>query len=205
MYSSQTPPFIRGEAQEGPSKRQPMQTRPGAKNASTGPARCPSQEVPATRCFSRRGPSASCCGCVVGKGFGGRRGGKQGTLCTELALIWSIPRTLLSVRSWAYLSWLLPCSEAAPAGPPSLGGWAGRRGFPLICRPGAGGAWPFVDLPLPLHPGEGSDSRANRAPGLCLLQNSQTQDRAGPGPKWKLERQPLHTEEFQVTAQRRGC
>lgn len=69
----------------------------------------------------------------------------------ELALIWSIPRMLLSVRSRTYSSWLLPCSEAAPSGPPSVHCWAGRGEFPLICRPVAGEAWQFTD-PLPAPP-----------------------------------------------------
>ena len=87
----------------------------------------------------------------AGKVSWGRRWRKQGTLCMELALIWSTPRTALSVRSRPYLSWLLRCSAAAPAVPLSLHHWAGRGELFLISRPVAGKAWHFMGLFLPLR------------------------------------------------------
>lgn len=68
----------------------------------------------------------------------------------ELVLVWSIPRMALSIRSRPYLSWLLPSSEAAPTGPPSLHRWAARGELPLISRLVAGKAWHFVGFLLPL-------------------------------------------------------
>lgn len=133
-------------------------------------------EVPGACYFSRlratkrRGEPAACLpGLRAGKTSLGQQWRKQGTWCMELALIWSIPSTLLSVRSRTYLSWLFPCPEAAPASPPSLRGCAGRGELPLIWRPVAGEAWPLADLLLPLYPTECVDSHANKAPWPCSL------------------------------------
>ena len=99
----------------------------------------------------------------------GKRSGLEmreaGTLCLELAIIGPIPRMALSVRSRPYLSWLLPYSEAAPAGPPPLPTWAGRGELSLICRRVAGEERRVEDLLLPLHPGECLDSPTMEAPG----------------------------------------
>lgn len=119
------------------------------------PGRCPPLEVPTAGCFSklratkRKGePAASLLWLRGGKSILGLEVKKAGhSVCGASANLLH-PSTLLSVRSRTYLSWLLPCSEAAPASPPCLHRWAGREEFPLICRPVAGEAWPFMD-PLP--------------------------------------------------------
>lgn len=108
-----------------------------------------------------------------------------------LALICSVPRAAPSVRSRTYLSRLLPCAEAAPAGPPSLRSWTGRGEMPLIPGLVAGEAWHFVDLLLALGSVECLDSHAHKARRLCLLWNLRTHDRARPAKEQKSEGRPL--------------
>lgn len=90
------------------------------------------------------------------------------------------PWNALSVRSGTDLSWLLPCSEAAPqAHPLLLAGQEGRNS--LISGPVAGEAWRFMALLLPCGLGECLDRHMNKASWPHLLRTSWLKTEHAPG------------------------